>query len=205
MDSLLQESSNEYETTKYAELSGKFPAMSHELKKLIVKITNPKNTNLTNIYADKCIANNEELAYFCSTVIMYNQRTNYSIISLYFNSINIDDIGMTHIVEVIKNMPNIENLNISRCGIEDSSISILSRALPFCNNTLKFLYLNFNSITQIGLEELFKGLKDNTIISTVDISGNQLYSSCVDMIKKFISSTKTIRYIGRSHTHITPK
>jgi hypothetical protein len=205
MDSLLQESSNDYEKTKYAELSGQFPAMSNELKKLIVKITNPTNTNLTSISADRCISNNEELAYFCSTVIAYNQRMNYSIISLYFNSINIDDIGMTHIVEVIKNMPKIEHLNISRCGIKDSSISILSHALPFGNYTLKFLYLDFNNITQIGLEEMFKGLKDNTIISTVDISGNQLYSSCVDMIKKFISSKRTLQYMGRSNTHITPK
>jgi hypothetical protein len=202
MDSLLQDSSNDHENTKYTELSEQFPDMSQKLKKLIVKITNPKNTNFTSIYAEGCIANNEELSYFCSTVIMCNQRMNYSIVSLNFSSIEIDDIGMTHIVEVIKQMPKIHTINMRKCGIKDSSISILSRALS-TNYSLKFLFLNFNNITHIGLEELFKMLKYTTIINTLDISGNPLYSSCVDIIKQFIAHKNTIKCVLLSNTHIT--
>jgi hypothetical protein len=202
MDSLLQESSNDYENTKYTELSEQFPFMSQKLKKLIVKITNPKNTNFTSIYAEGCIANNEELAYYCSTVIMCNERMNCSIVSLNFSSIEIDDIGMTHIVEVIKQMPKIHTLNINRCSIKDSSISILSRALR-TNYTLRFLFLNFNDITHIGLEELFKMLKYTTIINTLDISGNPLYSNCVDMVKQFIKDKMTLKMVVMSNTHIT--
>ena len=174
------------------------------MKKLIVKITNPKNTNFTSIYAEGCIANNEELSYFCSTVIMCNERMNCSIVSLNFSSIEIDDIGMTHIVEVIKHMPKIHTINISRCSIKDSCISILSRALT-TNYTLRFLFLNFNHITHIGLEELFKMLKYTTIINTLDISGNPLYSNCVDIVKQFIKDKMTLKMVVISNTHITRK
>jgi hypothetical protein len=205
MDSLLQESTNDYEKTKYAELSGQFPAMSHELKKLIVKITNPTNTNLTRISAEGCIANNEEMAYFCSTVIMCAQRMNYSINSLYFSKIEIDDIGMTHIVEIFKHMPTIQTLSMKHCAIKDSSISILAHTINtnIFFHTLEYLFLDFNDITHIGFKELFKELKYTTVINTLDISGNPLYSNFVEMIKQFINDKKTLNMVVISNTHIT--
>ena len=208
MEPLLQNSYNDYENTKYVELSRQFPFMSNELKKLIVKITNPKTTHLINIYAENCIANNEEMAYFCETVIMCNQRLNYSIKSLYFLKIEIDDIGMTHIVEILKQMPKLRTLSMTHCGIKDSSISILSRAINTgitFNYILEHLLLEFNDITHIGFEELFKALKNRTVINTLAISGNHLYSDFVPMIKQFINVKRTLNMVIISHTHITQK
>jgi hypothetical protein len=103
-------------------------------------------------------------------------------------------------------MPKLQTLSMTHCGIKDSTISILSRAINTgitFNYILDHLLLEFNNITHIGFEELFKALKYRTVINTLAISGNPLYSNSVAMIKQFINDKRTLNMVVMSNTHIT--
>jgi len=76
--------------------------------------------------------------------------------------------GWTHIFKHLHNNLSLKKLNISYCGLEDSSSAALAEMLS-CNKSLIELTIGNCGIHEAGLTELAKGLLQNTSLQTLRI------------------------------------
>ena len=76
--------------------------------------------------------------------------------------------GGIHIFKHLHNNLSLKKLNISYCGLEDSSSAALVEMLS-CNKSLIELTIGYCGIPEAGLTELAKGLLQNTSLQTLGI------------------------------------
>jgi len=92
--------------------------------------------------------------------------------------------GWTHIFKHLNNNLSLKKLNISNCGLEDSSSAALAEMLS-CNKSLIELTIGNCGIPEAGLTEIAKGLLQNTSLQTLKIDkGKTFLEAEIERVKR---------------------
>lgn len=106
---------------------------------------------------------------------------------------NLSDAAVftSHVCSPLSANRSLEELDLSGCSLDDSSIGFLSAALA-TNSTLKALVLSRNRFTDRGMEALAEVLKDNRTLQTLDVAGNNIGTRSAVLFGEVLRENSTL-------------
>jgi len=185
----------------------------HDSKQLKFLFDNVQTEKIKKFYINNCflsVDNNssEQLSLFLSlcinlyklsinsvTVTNYQYlfeciESNKNLQKLEIGSININSLLMKSIVEILKNN-KLEELFLPECKINDHVFSILVCGL-LKTDSLRFINLEFNYITERGAEYIMEYLKVNTGLKKLYLSGNFIENNGAKYISYGLMENNTL-------------
>jgi Ran GTPase-activating protein (RanGAP) involved in mRNA processing and transport len=87
---------------------------------------------------------------------------------------NVTKEGIQSCYQKFEDFKLIENLDLSFCNINDDIMKIIIEKMLIHYQKLKKLNVSYNNISNIGLIEIAKGLKLNSSLVSLDLSGNKI-------------------------------
>jgi hypothetical protein len=113
-------------------------------------------------------------------------------LTLMLHGSNVTIKGIQSCYQKFEDFKLLENLDLSFCNIDDDILKIIIDKMLINYPKLKKLNVSYNNISNIGLMEIAKGLKLNSSLLSLDLSGNEIKyynnmsSTCCLMKGKFM-------------------
>jgi len=95
-------------------------------------------------------------------------------LTLMLHGSNVTKEGIQSCYQKFEDFKLIENLDLSFCNINDDIMKIIIEKMLIHYQKLKKLNVSYNNISNIGLIEIAKGLKLNSSLVSLDLSGNKI-------------------------------
>jgi hypothetical protein len=162
-----------------------------------------KNSKLQNFQLNHCIcANNgilnNRFQYINNGLKNNNQLQKLDLSTNDFSLINIKDF-----LEMLKNCPNIKQLILFNCKLNDEKIIAINAVLIVNNKALRQLELNFNQITDKSGNSIAKLISDKPTLKEVDLTLNSINTTLY--FQQAINQNKSFRLLNLAGTPIKDK
>ncbi len=101
---------------------------------------------------------------------------------LFLSSNQISSEGVSTLVNVLRNIPTLEELYLDCNRVSDLGVQLLAQGISHDNTNLKVLYLGSNGITQEGAYHLAEMLKTNQTLRRLNLSENNIGDQGVQLL-----------------------
>ena len=166
----------------------------------ILKLSNSK---IINIDVRDCIKFDNTLL----TNLIDNLPLQIIDFTLMFHGSSVTRKDLHLCYQKFKYFKYLENLDLSFCNINDDIIKIIIETMLIINQKLKKLNVCHNNISNYGLIEIAKGLKNNSSLLSLDLSGNKLtyinFISSTCCLMKDYSMLRFNLYDGKQYDGVT--